>query len=102
MTGVLFGVIPALTASRVDVRDALQGSGRGTTAGGQRMRGLFVSAEVAVAVVLLIVMTMLAKSFSNVQAVDPGFDSTGVLSARLTLPAKRFNSRESSSVSSGS
>ena len=95
MTGVLFGVVPALTASRFAVRDALQDSGRGTTAGGQRVRGLFVSAEVAVAVALLIVMTMLAKSFSNVQAVDPGFDSTGVLSARLTLPAKRFSSRES-------
>jgi putative ABC transport system permease protein len=39
-------------------------------------------------------MTMLAKSFANVQAVAPGFDPAGVLSARLTLPAKRFNQRE--------
>ena len=39
-------------------------------------------------------MTMLAKSFANVQAVAPGFDSTRVLSARLTLPAKRFNNRD--------
>ena len=93
LTGVLFGVIPALTSSRVDVRDALHGSSRGTTAG-QSIRGVLVSAEVALAVVLLIVMTMLAKSFANVQAVAPGFDSTGVLSARLTLPATRFNNRE--------
>jgi predicted permease len=94
LTGVLFGVIPAFTSASIDVRDALQGSGRGTTVGGQRIRGVLVSSEVALAVVLVIVMTMLAKSFSNVQAVAPGFDSTRVLSARLTLPAKRFNNRE--------
>ena len=91
LTGVLFGVIPALTSASVDLRDALQGGGRGTTAGGQRIRGMLVSSEVALAVVLLIVMTMLAKSFANVQAVAPGFVSTRVLSARLTLPPKRFN-----------
>ena len=95
LTGVLFGVIPAFMSSKVDVRDALQGSGRGTTAGYRRLRGLLVSTEVAIAVVLLIVMTMLARSFANVQAVAPGFDPAGVLSARLTLPAKRFTSRES-------
>jgi predicted permease len=87
-------VIPALTSASVDVRNALLGSGRGITAGGERIRGLLVSSEVALAVVLLIVMLMLAKSFANVQAVAPGFDSTRVLSARLTLPAKRFNNRD--------
>jgi putative ABC transport system permease protein len=108
LTGVLFGVIPALTSASVDVRDALQGSSRGATAGrlrfgswgrasagqGLNIRGLLVSSEVALAVVLLIAITMLAKSFANVQAVAPGFDSSRVISARLTLPAKRFNSRD--------
>jgi len=94
VTGVLFGVIPAFASARVDVRDALQGSGRGTTAAGRRTRGVLVSSEVALAVVLLVAMTMLAKSFSNVQAVAPGFDPSGVLTARLTLPAKRFNDRD--------
>src|SRR5262249_18547728 len=93
LTGVLFGIIPALVCAKVDVRDALQESGRGTTSSGRRIRGVLISSEVALAVVLLIVMTMLSKSFMNVQAVAPGFDSTGVLSARLTLPAKRFNNR---------
>jgi putative ABC transport system permease protein len=93
LTGVLFGIIPAFTSASVDLRDVLQGSSRGATPGGQRVRGLLVSSEVALAVVLLVVMTMLAKSFVNVQAVAPGFDSTQVLSARLTLPAKRFNNR---------
>jgi predicted permease len=94
LTSVLFGVIPAFTSASVDVREALQGSSRGTTAGGQRIRGVLVSSEVALAVALLITMTMLAKSFANVQAVAPGFDSTAVLSARLTLPVKRFNTRD--------
>jgi putative ABC transport system permease protein len=94
LTSVLFGVMPAFASANVDVRDALHGSSRGTTGGGRRVRGVLVSSEVALAVVLLIVMTMLAKSFANVQAVAPGFDSTRVLSARLTLPAKRFNNRD--------
>jgi putative ABC transport system permease protein len=109
LTAVLFGVIPAVTCASVDVHAALNGGGRGTTSGGrlrfgrrgrasagqgQDVRGLLVSAEVALAVVLLIVMAMLAKSFANVQAVAPGFDSTRVLSARLTLPAKRFSDRD--------
>jgi putative ABC transport system permease protein len=93
-TSVLFGVIPALASARVDVREALQGSGRSATGGGRLVRGLLVSSEVALAVVLLIVVTMLAKSFANVQAVAPGFDSTRVLSARLTLPARRFHNRD--------
>jgi len=93
-TSVLFGVIPALASARVDVRESLQGSSRGATGGGRLIRGLLVSSEVALAVVLLIVVTMLAKSFPNVQAVAPGFDSTRVLSARLTLPARRFNNRD--------
>jgi predicted permease len=93
-TSLLFGVIPALASARVDVREALQGSSRGATGGGRLVRGLLVSSEVALAIVLLIVVTMLAKSFANVQAVAPGFDSTRVLSARLTLPASRFNNRD--------
>lgn len=95
LTGVIFGVMPALMSARVDLRDTLQASSRGTTAGGQRIRGALVSSEVTLAVVLLIVMTMLAKSFANVQAVVPGFDATRVLSARLTLPASRYTTRDS-------
>src|SRR4029078_2998422 len=88
------GVRPALASAGVEVRDALQESGRGATAGGRRVRGLLVACEVALAVVLLVVMTMLARSFANVQAVAPGFDPQHVLSARLTLPPKRFPNRE--------
>jgi putative ABC transport system permease protein len=94
LTGVLFGVVPALASARVDVREALAQGSRGTTGGGRGVRGALVSAEVALAAVLLIVVTMLAKSFANVQAVRPGFAAPGVLSARLTLPARRFDNLE--------
>jgi len=94
LTGVLFGVIPAVVSANVDVRDALHASSRGATVGGRRVRGALVSCEVALAVILLVVMTMLGKSFANVQAVAPGFDATHVLSARLTLPPRRFTDRE--------
>jgi putative ABC transport system permease protein len=95
LTGVLFGVLPALASANVDIREALQSSGRGVTGGGHRVRGILVSAEVALAVGLLVVMTMLAKSFARVQAVEPGFDPARVLSARLTLPARRYDTRDS-------
>ena len=62
--------------------------------GGHRIRGVLVSCEIALAVVLLIVMTLLAKSFANVQAIAPGFDASRALSARVTLPAARFNTRD--------
>jgi putative ABC transport system permease protein len=94
LAGVLFGVVPAIAAAGVDIREALQATSRGTTAAGRRVRGVLVGAEVALAAVLVIVMTMLAKSFANVQAVEPGFDPVRVLSARLTLPARRFADRD--------
>jgi putative ABC transport system permease protein len=93
-TGVVFGVFPALASAGVDIREALQGRSRTATAAGGRIRGALVASEVALSVALLIVVTMLAKSFANVQAVAPGFDASRVLSARLTLPATRFGSRE--------
>jgi putative ABC transport system permease protein len=92
LTGTLFGVVPAVACARVDLREALQGGGRGTTVRA-RLRGVLVGSQVALAVALVIVMTMLAKSLANVQAVAPGFDATGVLSARLTLPAQGFDTR---------
>jgi len=94
LSGVLFGVLPALASADVDLRDALQGGSRGSPPRGQRVRGLLIASEVALAVVLLVVMALVSKSFANVQAVAPGFDASGVLSARLTLPAKRFNTRD--------
>jgi len=94
LTAVLFGTAPALAAARVDVRDALLSSSRGATAGGRRVRGALVACEMAFAVALLILVTLLAKSFANVQSIDPGFDSHQLLSARITLPPQRFTTAD--------
>jgi putative ABC transport system permease protein len=91
-TGVLFGLAPALTAARVDLQDPLKESGRSGRSGA--LRGLLVAGEVAVAAVLLVLAGLLLRSFLHLQAVDPGFDADRVLSVRLDLDPKRYDSAE--------
>src|SRR5580704_14628609 len=72
-TGVLFGIVPALTAARGDVNDALKDSGRGSSSGtGARYRRTMVAAEIAIALVLLIGAGLLMRSFLRLRAIDPG------------------------------
>jgi putative ABC transport system permease protein len=94
LTAALFGAGPAVATARADVRNALLASSRGATAGARAVRGALVACEVAVAVALLVTVTLLAKSFTNVQAIEPGFDPYQVLSARITLPPQRFTSAD--------
>lgn len=87
LTGVIFGLVPALQAARADVNDALRESGRtGTGARQQRLRHLFVVAEIALALALLTGAGLTLKSFWRLQSVDPGFNPDGVLTMRLLLP----------------
>jgi putative ABC transport system permease protein len=87
LTGVIFGLVPALQAARADVNDTLRESGRtGTSARQQRLRHLFVVAEIALALVLLTGAGLTLKSFWRLQAVDPGFNPDGVLTMRMLLP----------------
>src|SRR5262249_47728844 len=81
----VFGLLPALHASRVDLNHAL----RGRAAGGRRPRRLrraLVAAEVALALVLVASAGLVTKSFARVLAVDPGFPVDGLLTMRVTLP----------------
>ena len=93
LTGVLFGIVPAFVSARVGVREALQADGRGTTGRGRGVRSALVAVEVMFAVALLVIVTMLGKSFVNVQRVAPGFEPARALSARVTLPASRYDTR---------
>src|SRR5262249_7650834 len=93
VTGLVFGVVPASTAAGVVVNETLQGSSRAVTGGGHLIRGVLVASEVALAFVLLVVLGLIGKSFANVQAVDPGVDTAHALTARIALPARRYNSR---------
>src|SRR5919112_2689036 len=88
LTGLLFGLVPALQASRPDLTDNLKEGGKGSGAGsrGQRFRGALVITEVALSLVLMIAAGLLLRSFARLMEVDAGFDPHNVLMARIWLP----------------
>ncbi len=95
LSAILFGATPALRAARVDMQSALKEGGRAAGMGGVRDRlrtGLIVT-ELAVALVLLVGAGLLIRSSLALQAVDPGFDPSGVLSSRFALPAAVYPDR---------
>jgi predicted permease len=90
-SSALFGVAPALRASRTDLQTGLREGGRGSTGGrGDRMRSSLIVAEVALSLLLLFGAGLLIRSAIALQRTSPGFDPHGVLSARLTLPATSY------------
>ena len=93
LTGLAFGVLPALQASRVDLNDGLKEGAR-ATAGARRslVRGALVAAEVALSLVLLVGAGLLIKSFIRLSAVDLGFDPQQVVAADISLPYGSYNS----------
>jgi putative ABC transport system permease protein len=82
-TGVLFGLVPAVQAWRLDLDRALRPSARGVAGGAQGPRRFFVVAEMAVAVALLAAAGLLARSFLKLLAVAPGFDPRRTLTLRV-------------------
>jgi putative ABC transport system permease protein len=92
LTGVVFGLLPALEASRFDPNEALKESGRGNTGGARsrRARSAFVVAQVALALVLLVGAGLMIKSFARLQSVDPGFDAKNLLTLNVLLPASKY------------
>ncbi|MBA3346667.1 MAG: ABC transporter permease [Gemmatimonadales bacterium] len=88
LTGVGFGLIPALQASRPDLQSVLKDAGRGASAGSHRarVRGALVVAEVAVALVLLAGAGLLLRSFERLLAVEPGFNPENLLTLQVWLP----------------
>jgi predicted permease len=86
ITGVLFGLAPSLRSSRVNLSETLKEGGRGLVGtGNPRLRNLLVVAEIALSLVLLIGAGLLIRSFILVQRVNPGFDTTNVISMRISL-----------------
>ena len=89
VTGLAFGLVPALQSSRPDLTTGLKAGTRGATAGAarQRLRSGLVIAEIALAVVLLHGAGLFIVSFMKLMRVDPGFDPDGVLTASVFLRA---------------
>jgi predicted permease len=97
LTGLIFGVVPALQASRVDIRSSLTESGtRGIAGGGHRWtrRGLVI-AEVSLGVVLLVVAGLLIRTFLYLHNLDPGFDGTNVITTSASLQDARYKTAQS-------
>ena len=92
VTGLLFGLIPALASSNPDLNETLKEGGRGGTgtAKRQRFRSAFVITEIALALVLLAGAGLMLKSFWRLQRVDPGFNPEGVLTMRMLLPFETY------------
>ncbi|MGA9768287.1 MAG: ABC transporter permease [Blastocatellia bacterium] len=95
LTGIIFGLVPALNISKANLNEVLKDSSRGATGGlrHRRLRGLLVVAEVALAFVLLIGAGLLMRSFIFLQRVDPGFNPHQVLTASIDLAYKRYEDR---------
>jgi putative ABC transport system permease protein len=85
MTGLVFGIVPALQLSRPSLTHALKEGGRGASAGVARryLRSLLVVAEVALAVVLLVGAALFIGSFRTLMKIDPGFDSANLLTVAV-------------------
>jgi len=93
LTGVLFGLAPALQLVRPAARSALQEGSRAASNGGgqQRLGRSLVMGEIALAVVVVIGATLLVRSFWALRSSDPGFRADSVLAIDLALPASRYD-----------
>ena len=92
LTGLVFGIVPALRTAKLDLRETLNEASRGSTSGpGQhRVRGVLVAAEIAVAMLLLVGSGLLLRSFSRLQDVAPGFRPDHLLIADIPLSVNAY------------
>ncbi|HXV63008.1 MAG TPA: ABC transporter permease, partial [Vicinamibacteria bacterium] len=95
LVALAFGLLPALRASRPELRESLGENARGGTQRSRRILGLLVAAEVALALVLLVGAGLTLRSFREMMRVDPGFRPERLLAAQVYLPQARYRDTES-------
>jgi putative ABC transport system permease protein len=100
VSGMIFGLAPALQLSKPNLNDSLKEGGRSSSSGlrSHRFRSVLVITEIAVAVLLLVGSGLLIKSFLHLQQTDPGFKANNVLTMQLSLPESEY--MESGAVTS--
>jgi len=98
LTGVLFGLVPAIHSSKTDLNESLKEGGRGTSEGVRRnfLRNVLVTAEVAIAVVLLIGAGLLIQSLWRLQGVNTGINTHNVITFNLGVPEVKYNPEKQS------
>jgi putative ABC transport system permease protein len=96
LTGFIFGLAPAIQALRMNQSETLKEGGRDSVTGrsGKRVRGLLVTAEVAVSLVLLIAAGLLINSFLRLRNIDPGFKVDHLLTMKIELPEPKYEAFE--------
>lgn len=96
LTGLVFGLVPALRTAKLDLRESLNEGSRGSTAGpGQhRLRAVLVATEIALAMLLLVGAGLLLRSFSRLQEVPPGFQADHLLAADIPLSENAYAKSE--------
>jgi putative ABC transport system permease protein len=92
LTGLIFGLVPALSASRSDLSNILRESGSRTGSGVRhnRVRSILVVTEMALALILLVGAALLIRTFAALRGVNPGFDSRNVVTLQMSLAGQRF------------
>jgi putative ABC transport system permease protein len=92
LTGVIFGLVPALETTRLNLTESLKEGGKniGGSTRSHRLRNALVVAEVVLALVPLVCAGLLIRSFARLQAVDPGFNAENLLTMRVGLPRQKY------------
>jgi putative ABC transport system permease protein len=93
-SGLVFGVVPALRASRPDLSDDLKEGSRTSTSRNKRLRSALVVAEVALSMVLLVGAGLMIRTLHELRTVDKGFETEGLLTARVTISNQRYDTQE--------
>lgn len=92
VTGVLFGIVPAIQTTKTDLHETLKEGGRNAAATTKQwIRSSLVVVEIALALAVLVGAGLLVKSFLHVQQVNPGFNPEGMLTMHLSLPMTKYS-----------
>jgi putative ABC transport system permease protein len=96
LTGIVFGLAPAIQASKADLQEALKDGGRGMAGAGRAwIRNTLVVAEVALSLLLLIGASLFVRSFLNIQQASGGFDTKPLMTMRFYMPNEQYATPES-------